>query len=252
MPLRRGIAMIELIFAIVIMGLVLMTAPMMISTATRSSMQAISQESIAIAAAHANALMTYAWDEQNTQGGQLGVLETNSTNTVLEDRAELNNTSGASRARQIGAFAVLDSQFGKGVDPEGNGTEMFEDDLDDFHNTDTNLTVANKKKVGRATNESYEGEYIDQNITIHTEVVYLADSASSPDFSTCTMATGAGCAYSNPAVVTSGTTNVKQFTVKLTTDLNNTSVDEIENKEIILKGFMCNIGSALPTSRGSI
>ncbi len=240
--------MIELIFAIVIMGLVLMTAPMMIGTAIRSSMQATSQESIAIAAAHANALMTYAWDEQNTLGGQHGVLETNSTNGALKSRTELNSTAAALRSIQTGVFATPATSFG--LDPDGNGTEMFSDDLDDFHNTDTNLTIANLNKVGRAENESYQGEYIDQNITIHTDIVYLIDDASSSDFSTCASSTG--CAYSNPAKATPGTTNVKQFTVKLTTDLNNTSVDEIENKEIILKGFMCNIGSALPTSRGSI
>ncbi len=64
--MRPGIAMIELIFAIVIMAIVLMSAPMMIGTATKSSNVSLQQESIAIAAAEIGMILTHHWDEGDT------------------------------------------------------------------------------------------------------------------------------------------------------------------------------------------
>ena len=61
--MRPAIAMIELIFAIVIMGIILMSAPMLISTATKSGYVAIQQEAINEAASQINMIMGYHWDE---------------------------------------------------------------------------------------------------------------------------------------------------------------------------------------------
>jgi len=44
---RKAIAMIELIFAIVVMGIVMLSAPMLVNKATQSSYVALQQESIA-------------------------------------------------------------------------------------------------------------------------------------------------------------------------------------------------------------
>ena len=59
---RPAIAMIELIFAIVIMGIILMSAPMLISTAAKSGYVAIQQEAINEAASRVNMIMTFHWD----------------------------------------------------------------------------------------------------------------------------------------------------------------------------------------------
>ena len=63
--LRPAIAMIELIFALVIMAIVLMSAPMLISTATKSGYVAIQQEAINAAASQVNMIMGYHWDENS-------------------------------------------------------------------------------------------------------------------------------------------------------------------------------------------
>jgi hypothetical protein len=241
--------MIELIFAIVIMGLVLMSAPMMITTATKSSMTAFTQESIAIAATHTHALMTYAWDEQNTQSGQNGILETNSSNAALNARAALDATAGAKRYKQVGVSASDPSTFGyqNDTEPVSGAHETITDDVDDFDGRNIVLTVANNT----GTQSSDRGDYIDQNITIATSVAYANDTGSSSDFSSCTHS-GAGCAYSNPSTAgISGTTNVKFITTTLTTNAD-TQVDAIDNKKIVLKAFMCNIGMANPRTKGSI
>ena len=60
--------MIELIFAIVIMAIALMSAPMLIRTSTQSSMVALQQESIAAAVSQMGMIMTAEWDHRDTNG----------------------------------------------------------------------------------------------------------------------------------------------------------------------------------------
>ena len=64
--LRPAIAMIELIFALLIMGIVMMSAPMLISTASKSSAVSTQQEAINEAAAQLNMILGFHWDEQDT------------------------------------------------------------------------------------------------------------------------------------------------------------------------------------------
>ena len=64
--MRKGIAMIELIFAIVIMGIVLLSAPTLISTATQSGLVAVQQEAIAASSSEIGMILTRDWDEAGT------------------------------------------------------------------------------------------------------------------------------------------------------------------------------------------
>jgi hypothetical protein len=225
--------MIELIFSIVIMGLVLMSAPMLITTATHSSAVAFEQESIAIVATRAHALMTYAWDEQNT--AQDDILSTGSPNAALQARSVLQTGKYHRQITSPGSAASSSSTFGFPKDLDGSALETVADDVDDFDGHSVGL------KVITGSQKSNQGEYIDQDITIHVAIDYANDSASSSDFSTCTVI-GSGCSY-KPTTPATGTTNVKFFTTTLTTTAT-TQVSTIDDKQIVLKGFMCNIGVA--------
>ena len=63
--MRTAIAMIELIFAIVIMGIVLMSAPMLISTASSTTTVALQQEGINEASSRISMILTYPWDQND-------------------------------------------------------------------------------------------------------------------------------------------------------------------------------------------
>jgi len=236
---RPAIAMIELIFAIVIMGFALMSAPMMIANATKSSNVAFEQESIAIAAAHTASLMSYAWDERNSDGwAQDNILCTDSTTTGLV----CNNSTDATRLRKIAnspaynTKASSSSSFSTAdaLPPGGGvGTESSWDDVDDFDQNITTLTVADA--TPSVTNE---GDYMDQSVSILTDIAYIADAPSNPTFATCNSTNG--CAYSNPATAAIGTsTSVKQITTTLTST-------NLPDKQIALNAFMCNIGAPQP------
>lgn len=235
---RRAVAMIELIFAIVVMGIVMLSAPLMLSTATKSSTVSFQQESIAIIAAHSNAIMTYPWDEQNSESkNEYGILATGTGTTSL--KREDNLTAGMMRRQKKFAGALVEINastavsFGTGVDLDFNSTnvELTRDDVDDFDGNVTRLIIADS-----AVAITNEGDYLDKNISLSTNVQYYSDASSSLDFSTC-QTTGAGCAYSNPGVAGT-TTNVKFITTNLTSGN--------DDKNITMKMFMCNIGTAIP------
>jgi hypothetical protein len=228
---RPAIAMIELIFALVIMGIVLLSAPMLVSQATKSSFLAFQQESIAIVSAHANALMTYAWDEQNT------LSQVNFVNTILQVSnnadSELNATNriqpGKRSFNTANPLAVATVTLGTDL----LGINESYDDIDDFTDSNQSLTLA---ATGTVTVD--EGDYIDQNITLSTNVRYMTDNAA---YATVTGAV----VFNIPKTFVATTTNIKYFTVSLTS---NASSEELNKKEISLHGFVCNIGAAQPQS----
>jgi type II secretory pathway pseudopilin PulG len=228
--------MIELIFAIVVMGIALMSAPMLITTATKSAQTAFQQESVAMTASHANALMSYAWDEQNTQSQIAGhdkeILHTDSTNTALNDRNVSKAGKGVERDYSLNIKASPPATFGPHKDKELNGDlepVKDKDDIDDFDGTHNALLIVSGSSAST-------GGYMDTSNIISTSVKYGGDNAN---YSAC--ATSTGCAFSKPfgkKTPAGKTSNIKHVVV----DLNSSNTDT----HIRMKFFMCNIGASTP------
>ncbi len=220
-PLRPAIAMIELIFAIVIMGIVMMSAPMLISTASQSTYVALQQEGINEAASRVNMIMGYAWDENNTDDMYIPPI--------------LNVSSGASdldevrpTARRIGTPMVSQRTFilsdrdsselnASTLGSDGGDT----DDIDDFIG-DISLTLIEAATV----------DYVERTtVNIKTAIAYNSDNPSGGTYTAQTITFV-------PFTASGGTTNIKSIEVNLTST---TTLDELE-KTIILRAFSCNIG----------
>ena len=246
---RKAIAMIELIFAIVIMGIVMLSAPLMVSTATQSSSVAFQQESIAIAAAHANTLMTYAWDEKNTNSYEID--SGGSPNNILAivtghtDIASASRLTGPAHLRTPdGNLSSVGGTFGG---QDGNNSvlglkaELIKDDVDDFHGASASLSIAN----GTSTSaKSFEDDFMDTDITLSTDIAYFKDDPTS-NYTACQTSS---CAFSklfNDSEIQTPSSNIKR--IKVTLESGN-----VADKKIILRSFMCNIGAATPLKRGSI
>jgi len=225
--LRPAIAMIELIFAIVIMGIVLMSAPMLISTASKSGYVAIQQEGINEAATKVNMIMGYHWDESSANELYLDpILRVTSGSNGL-DSADVNGSrrkgtpkeSYRSFIRFDGTDdlnASISTSFGNAADGD---TE--EDDIDDFAGTLTHLVL-----IPEATLKADNVETT--TIDINRTVAYSDDTASYNSSS---------ISY-DPFGSTTGSTNIKSITVTLTSS---SGLDELE-KKIVLRAFSCNIG----------
>lgn len=220
--MRPAIAMLELIFAIVIMGIILMSAPQLISTATKSGYVAIQQEAINEAASQVNMIMGYYWDENDANESYLDpILETNGDSDLNEEGTtgrrlgtpqESYRTFVRSDGQRLSASAL-------GVDA---GDTTGEDDIDDF------TGVANLIEIESAIADTVEKSTININRTIS----YSTDSTNEANYNLQEIT------Y-DPFTTSGGTTtNIKSITVTVTSS---SGQDELE-KEITLRAFSCNIG----------
>jgi len=220
--LRPAIAMIELIFAIVIMAIILGSAPQLISTSAKSNYVGIQQEAINEAATQANIIMGYHWDENAANERYLDpILRVDSTNADLAEVMPTGRRLGTPRestrtfirsdgARNLAATTTLDM----------DGVGEIRDDMDDFIGT-INLVLL----------ESAQGaNYIETTVDINTTITYGSDNLNYNQ-STITF---------NPFVGTAGTSNIKSITVTVK-ESTSTTADELK-KEITLRAFSCNIG----------
>jgi hypothetical protein len=205
-PNRPAVAMIELIFAIVVIGFVLISAPNLISTATKSGYVAIQQEAINEAASQVNMILGYHWDENSADerfidpilkvtSGNSDFNEVNTTNRRLGTPPESYRTF----ARADGAILNASS-----LGPDSGDR----DDIDDFSGNSYLLEI-----------EESDADYIEKDtIKISTTIDYGQDTS--------------------PFTTASGTTNIKTITTTVTS----TSGLEELDKTITLKAFSCNIG----------
>jgi len=232
--------MIELIFALVIMGIVLLSAPMLIQQSIKSSNIALQQEAIVAAASQTSIVLSMHWDENNsnTQPGESPILRVNHT-TPLPPSPSMKIMSGMSQktipftfppdgltsgvfgrnTKEAGGTTLLPSTT---LGPDLNQTDVNEtdytkfDDVDDYANSSFGLILFNKENTSADI-----GEYVDTNISIATTVDYTQENAVS------TSTTGGAVS------------NVKHITVNLT---NNQNIPELE-KNITMEAFSCNIGT---------
>ena len=222
---RPAIAMIELIFAIVIIGITLLSAPLVLNQSIKSSTVAMQQESIAAAATQISLILTHNWDESDTNN-TYGILNVAAGALALDSvNRDINTSYSTRRYNTIAGFTNATPSENLGMD--GNDFNSS-DDIDDFHAQSKTLTVYAGEGLSLVNNR---GEYIDQNI-IMTNTITYADSAA-VDYTTNNYVR-----LNNPFTTTDNSTNIKLINVKLTT----LAVEGELDKVIVLGAFTCNIG----------
>ena len=225
--LRPAIAMIELIFALVVMGIVMMSAPMLISTTAQSTNVALQQEGINEAASRVNMIMGYAWDENN--------VDTTYRPPIL------NVTNGDSAFNKVGSterrigipleskrtFIRSDTNTTSNLNASTLQSDSGDsDDIDDFTG---NISL----DLIPEANDNNDIDYVEKTtVNINTVVNYSNDSV--------TGGYNQSSINYTPFSSASPTTNIKSIIVTLTsTDTTNA---DVLGKTIILRAFSCNIG----------
>jgi type II secretory pathway pseudopilin PulG len=208
---RKAVAMIELIFAIVIMGIAMLAIPMITTQSSRAVESAMMQESISTAASQIQMIMARQWDQSdvNVLTEPCPILKTQSVN--FDNRGGLNN-------------------FGRKADNALNATVSanFDDgglnDIDDYNGISTllNSIVASTTSAG---------DYIDKDMNMTSTVSYANDAMLLGSTTTFH--------YDPSGAAPIGTTNIKRISVTLKSD-----ESTFADKEITLNAFSCNIGTA--------
>lgn len=215
---KNAIAMIELIFALVIMGIVLMSAPMLIQQSIKSSNVALQQEAIVAAASQTAIVLSMHWDENNRNiaAGESPILDANRSSFRFPPKG-LSGVTG--RNTKKGSVTVSPSTLGTDINET---THIDFDDVDDYHNSSFGLMLFN----GESTTADI-GEYVDTSVVINTTIRYTKEDNVLVN------------------ITTGSFSNIKAIQVRLTSNLDEHDVNytaELE-KDITFKAFSCNIGT---------
>jgi hypothetical protein len=221
--------MIELIIAIVIVGIALMSAPNLISQASMGSLSAVQQEAIAACATEMGMIMTRHWDEADTNESDFSPVL-----VVDENITDLNEAIGT--GRRVGtpqsssrSFLTASGQRLSATAPANLGADGGDlDDIDDF---DGRVTALGVQTAADATTTE-EGDYIDISLQITTAVAYN-DSPATGNYAATTIS------FDSPFSVAANSANIKSITTRVTSG----SHDAELHTDITLRAFMCNIGS---------
>jgi len=247
---KKAIAMIELIFALVIIGIVLMSAPMLIQQSINSGNVALQQEAIAAAASHTSVILSMHWDDNNNTNtaGVSPILDTNRLPFDFNSTAVPLGLVGVKGRNSINAAGIilpatavtsLGRDFTDNNDTNETDFTRF-DDVDDYDGSSFGLTVFNNE-----TTTADVGDYVDVDLNMTTQINYAEDRVNTGDNN---LLNGTSLTLHNRINSTSigAISNIKFIRVNLTSD---SGVDEL-NKSITFQAFSCNIGTSTPQPQG--
>ena len=223
--MQPAIAMIELIFAIVVMGIVMMSVPQLLTTASKSGYVAIQQEAINEASTQMNIILGYKWDENNT-GTHVTILNTTNGDSNLSSKILFPTRRQGTPSNSLRVFSSNEynaSQIGLDFSDAGKI-----DDMDDFNGIPGSLHLEAA---------SVNSDYID-TVSLLNTVSYISDTVSNGTYIDPQFDHNLTFNLNTTAKPAGQTTNIKHIQVTLTST---SGVSEL-NKTIILHAFSCNIG----------
>ncbi|MDF1879523.1 type II secretion system protein [Sulfurimonas sp. SAG-AH-194-C20] len=153
---RYAFTMIELIFAIVIIAITVLSLPMMTNVNSKGIENNLIQEAIFASAAKLNDVVTYRWDENS-----IDVDNTNAMSQIINSGGTDCNTSGQRpgailqplHRRCLNDTSVRATTLANLGSDTGETDSTLFDDIDDLQETDANLTS------GLPGRDSYKDNY---------------------------------------------------------------------------------------------
>ena len=220
---RRGFSLIELVFAIVVIAISLMTVPLMLNQGAKSNQFALMQESILAAHTKMGNILSFKWDENSGDNNDTIV-------RVLDVTAGDSQLDRKTAVRRVGH--IHDDLRRRMQDSETNATSLgalgievadLYDDIDDFNGK--SVIVA---PVGAATQKG-KFDYLDADLNLTTSVTYISDDVN---YSQQDIAFD----FNASDVITAGSSNIKMV------ELNATSVNS--DIPFVFRMFSSNIGQS--------
>ena len=213
--MRKAASMIELVIAIVVMGIAMMTLPLMLTTTQNNNTFAMRQEAILAARTQLGDELTYLWDENSMDSNHnVAVLDTNSTNIFFErvpsTIRRIGHIKGNKRRKYFASptYATAPANLGK------DGIEATPNDIDDFSSS-TPITI---QHVANTLDYRY-------NLNMTTTVSYVDDNFTQ----------GTPFDFNTSATSPAKSTNIKMITLIITNDNNDFNMT--------LRAYSSNIGA---------
>ncbi len=229
--MRRGFSLVELVFAIVIIAITLMSIPMLLGESAKSNSYTLVQESLLAARTKIGDILSYPWDNNSTEydanGALVGaiIVDVKNGDPAL-DRNKTNFRKGEpigglknQGVRRHFSTSELNATF---ADDPDNGVP---DDMDDFDGKSSSITVISLNNVD--TNDT---DYLSDDLKMMSNVYFVNDNANY-DATTINFDFNVSSAVRNIAQ----SKNIKMIELKV----HSSFMDE----NFTLRSFSCNIGS---------
>lgn len=227
--MRKAVSLIELIIAIVVMGIAVMSLPLILTQTQSNNALALQQEAILSTKAKIGFISSYPWDENSWDGtGSIfRVLDT--TNSASADNAfDINITTDIRRIGHIEASQrrrLWDIGHANRLPNNEISAASTENDIDDFHNHNDDINITDPTQM----------DYIFA-LTMNPEIFYLRDSLSAGNYlnsNTIQFDFNA----TNIETNTSRPTNIKMIAVRTVSQTGN-------DINVSLRSFASNIGQS--------
>lgn len=222
---RVGSSLIELVIAIVVMGIAVMSLPLILTQTQKNDAVALQQEAILATKTKMNYLLAYDWDANSYDGNASIARVLDTTGLAGADNAfDVNITTDTRRAGHIKADKrrrLWDIGHSKRF-PNNESAGL--DDIDDYNGKDENITIT-----------AQDMDFIFE-ITLSPSVVYVSDSLTSGNYNDANLSFKFDASteqnLSNPS-------NIKMITIRtIDTDTGG------DNVKTVLRAFASNIGQS--------
>ncbi len=218
--MRKAASMLEMVIAIVVMGIAVSALPLILTQTQNSNAIALQQEVILATKTKLGYLLSYEWDvnSYDANASKSRVLDTNGSTSA-------NNAFFTTTTRRTGHVAannrrrLADSMAVPTVDGSASWGNNLLQDIDDFDDRNETTTVV-----------SADMDYI-FNLNLHSTVKYITDAPSSGTYNNQDM----NFTF-NAASAPASQTNIKMITVQTT--------DASSNVNIVLRAFASNVGES--------
>lgn len=170
---HSAFSLIELIFAIVIIGITVVSIPIMTSATSKGVENNLLQEAVFGASAQMNQILSYRWDENSidesvdaSATGLAKVINRTGTGSCDDNKLKPGHIAQALHRRCLdnnSTTASAASTFGN-----TDGTETVKDDIDDFHNVSGELFLNDTSADAYKQDYNYtiSVQYTDMNGTL--------------------------------------------------------------------------------------
>lgn len=203
--LRSAMSMLELVFAIVIMGIAVMSLPLILTQVQTNNAFAMQQEAILAAKTKIGDILTYEWDDNSYDA-------TAQRSFVLNTNGNALLSCNATTLRRIGHVNADYRRKCSTLNATGIVTSNSTD-IDQFNNQPTTISATIE---GAGTLD-----YVFTALTLTPTITYISD-AQLNNFTF------------NPNTVSANPTNIKTISVQVTG----------ASQTITLRAFSCNVGES--------
>ena len=218
--MRKAASMIELVIAIVVMGIAVMTLPLLLLKTQSNNIYALQQEVILAARTKMGDTLTYRWDQNSLINDKIFVLVTNGDsdlNVSSDGIRRIGHVRGDKRRKFSPDLNISTSVANLGPDPLGSNNL---DDIDDFNGKTVPLVITSQTT-------SLDYHFTDFNLT--TTVVYVSDNANY---------NAQNLSFTFETNASTTTSSIKMLTLKVS-DPTNPSFSPFT-----VRSYSCNIGES--------